>query len=293
MHVSQSISPAAGAAARALPFAADPSATASKRRARSPRRRPRSSSPIRELVERLRCLLARTQPDIVAHFYMDAELQGVLSACGAISVHIADSLQMADRAVKMAEQGARAIVRARRRLHERKRARDARREPASRTCRCTGAASSAIGCSLAESAETRAYLAYLQHAARTPRSLHVIYMNTSLRVKAEAQSAAADDHVHVVERAADAAAGVRRRCRICTSGSGPTRTWARTSRTCWPRCRAWTQRAIAELHPAHTPQTLAAAHARFHYFEQGVCIVHHMFGDAVVAQVAARLRRMR
>jgi quinolinate synthase len=39
------------------------------------------------------------------------------------------------------------------------------------------------------------------------------------------------------------------------------------------------------LHPAHTPETLRSARERFHYFEQGVCIVHHMFGDDVVRRV--------
>jgi quinolinate synthase len=43
--------------------------------------------------------------------------------------------------------------------------------------------------------------------------------------------------------------------------------------------------AVAKLHPAHTPDSLRSARARFHHFEQGVCIVHHMFGDAVVSQV--------
>src|SRR3954447_22979897 len=59
---------------------------------------------------RLRELLERTGVGVVAHFYMDAELQGTLAACGAPHIHVADSLQMADRAVKMAQAGARAII---------------------------------------------------------------------------------------------------------------------------------------------------------------------------------------
>jgi quinolinate synthase len=43
--------------------------------------------------------------------------------------------------------------------------------------------------------------------------------------------------------------------------------------------------AIAKLHPSHTRESLRSAHQRFGYFEQGVCVVHHMFGDAVVSQV--------
>jgi hypothetical protein len=45
-----------------------------------------------------------------------------------------------------------------------------------------------IGCSLAEAAESAEYLRYLQEAAHTPNSLHVVYINTSLRTKATAHS---------------------------------------------------------------------------------------------------------
>lgn len=49
-------------------------------------------------------------------------------------------------------------------------------------------ASADIGCSLAEAAESADYTAYLQQAAHTPHSLHVVYINTSLRTKATAHS---------------------------------------------------------------------------------------------------------
>src|SRR5690606_19630298 len=42
---------------------------------------------------------------------------------------------------------------------------------------------------------------------------------------------------------------------------------------------------VRALHPQHTPETLRAARERFEYFKQGVCVVHHMFGDAVVERV--------
>lgn len=45
-----------------------------------------------------------------------------------------------------------------------------------------------IGCSLAEAAESEDYTAYLQEAALTPHTLHVVYINTSLRTKAVAHS---------------------------------------------------------------------------------------------------------
>lgn len=48
--------------------------------------------------------------------------------------------------------------------------------------------SDSIGCSLAEAAESADYTSYLTAAAHTPRSLHVVYINTSLRTKATAHS---------------------------------------------------------------------------------------------------------
>lgn len=45
-----------------------------------------------------------------------------------------------------------------------------------------------IGCSLAEAAESQSYINFLQEAADTPKSMHVIYINTSLETKAQAHS---------------------------------------------------------------------------------------------------------
>ena len=57
-------------------------------------------------------LLEAKKVGIVAHFYMDPQVQGVLTSAGARWPHIAisDSLVMADKAVRMAEAGCRAIA---------------------------------------------------------------------------------------------------------------------------------------------------------------------------------------
>jgi len=39
---------------------------------------------------------------------------------------------------------------------------------------------------------------------------------------------------------------------------------------------------IHQLHPAHDQASVRSLLPRFHYFEQGTCIVHHMFGREVV-----------
>jgi quinolinate synthase len=43
--------------------------------------------------------------------------------------------------------------------------------------------------------------------------------------------------------------------------------------------------AVAAVHPGHNRRTIAALLPRFHYFNSGNCIVHHMFGAEVVDSV--------
>lgn len=43
-----------------------------------------------------------------------------------------------------------------------------------------------IGCSLADAASSPSYMSYLENASRSPQSLHVVYINTSLETKAYA-----------------------------------------------------------------------------------------------------------
>jgi len=65
-------------------------------------------SQVNELVE----LLKVKKIGVVAHFYMDPEVQGVLTAAQKQwpHIHISDSLVMADSAVKMAEAGCQFIA---------------------------------------------------------------------------------------------------------------------------------------------------------------------------------------
>ncbi|MCU0675184.1 MAG: quinolinate synthase NadA [Myxococcota bacterium] len=146
-------------------------------------------------VKRLATVLREKKIGVVAHFYMDPELQGVLANVHAGGpdheawpwIHVSDSLVMADKAVEMAEGGCRAVVvlgvdfmseNARAML-------DAGGFPNVPVYRV---AIEPIGCSLAESAEARAYGAFLTEASRTKRPLHVVYINTSLVTKAKAHA---------------------------------------------------------------------------------------------------------
>lgn len=57
-------------------------------------------------------MLKEKKIGVVAHFYMDPEVQGVLTAAQKLwpHIHISDSLVMADSAVKMAEDGCKFIT---------------------------------------------------------------------------------------------------------------------------------------------------------------------------------------
>lgn len=69
-------------------------------------------SPDKTKVEELAALLREKQIGVVAHFYMDPEVQGVLVAAQKLwpHIHISDSLVMADRAVSMANAGCKHIA---------------------------------------------------------------------------------------------------------------------------------------------------------------------------------------
>lgn len=146
-------------------------------------------SPDPAAVAELVALLSEKKIGVVAHFYMDPQVQGVLAAAAKQwpHIHISDSLVMADRAVSMAAAGCERIaVLGVDFMSENVRAILSRGGyPGVPVFRM---AAEHIGCSLAEAAESPAYVDFLEEAAGTPGSLHVIYINTSLGTKAEAHA---------------------------------------------------------------------------------------------------------
>ncbi|PNH02636.1 hypothetical protein TSOC_011379, partial [Tetrabaena socialis] len=127
--------------------------------------------PDQHTVTRLAEVLRRKQIGVVAHFYMDPEVQGVLSSAAELWPHIAisDSLVMADTAVRMAEAGCKSVcVLGVDFMSENVRA--ILDEAGHAHVQVYRMAAADIGCSLAEAAESDA--------------LHVVYINTSLRTKA-------------------------------------------------------------------------------------------------------------
>ncbi len=234
-------------------------------------------------VARLSKLLAQHKVAVVAHFYMDPELQGTLSSCDWPHIRISDSLVMADAAVEMVEAGAETVVVL---------GVDFMSENVRAILDASGhrdiavyrATAEPIGCSLAESAEALAYGAYLSKAKESTNPLHVIYINTSLEVKARAHHLVPTitcTSSNVVPTVLQAFAQVPE----LNLWFGPDTYMGENLAELFKGLAALDEAAIKALHPAHDRNTVAALLERFNYFKQGACVVHHMFGGQVVRTV--------
>ncbi len=242
-------------------------------------------SPDTGLVEQLDALLREHNVGIVAHFYMDPELQGVLASCTWPHIHVSDSLLMADSAIQMAAAGVASIVvlgvdfmseNVRAMLDSAGHA----EVPVYRV------AADPIGCSLAESAEAAAYGAYLSEASQVARALHIVYINTSLVTKAKAHNLVPTltcTSSNVVRSVLQAAAQVP----DLHVFFGPDTYMGQNLEHMFKSLAEMDAETVAAVHPAHTPDSIQGVVSRFRYFEQGNCVVHHMFGRDVVEQVRA------
>jgi quinolinate synthase len=216
---------------------------------------------------------------------MDPKLQGVLAACDWPMISIGDSLEMASRAAEMARAGARAIAVL---------GVDFMAENARATVDAAGFAdvpvyrvrNEPIGCSLATAARSAAYSAYLDEASRASRSLHVIYVNTGLDVKARAQlrvptiTCTSSNVVPLVLSAASQLPGLN-------VWFGPDAHMGGNLVHLFRSLMKMEPAALSALYPHHNRASIGALLAGFHYFEQGVCVVHDLFGH----DVAERVRR--
>ncbi len=230
-------------------------------------------------VDKLTALLEATRTAVAAHFYMDPQLQGVLAASTWPHTSVSDSLAMADKAIAMLEAGAeRVVVLGVDFMSENVRAVfDAQgldHVPVHRV------ATEPIGCSLAEAAASPAYDGWLDDAAGTPNALHVIYINTGLDVKAQAEvkvptitctsSNALKTILQAIHQVPDVAVHF-----------GPDTYMGRNLRIYLERLSAMSPAQIAQVHPGVTAGTVATALERYDAFQDGNCIVHHVFGSEV------------
>jgi quinolinate synthase len=239
-------------------------------------------------VETLSRKLSKAKMGVVAHYYMDVELQGILQAIkeqnGAVA--IADSLAMGDYAVQMCENGATSIACL---------GVDFMAESVQAILRRNGfpnvpvyrLSSKEIGCSLAASAETDSYKAWLHKASKNSKALHVIYINTSLETKGISSSIVPTitcTSSNVVKTILQASTQIGPDLKVFY---GPDTYMGLNLKSFFHQILTnWTSEKIQqELHPKHTRQTLKQLLNNINVYPNGNCVVHHMFGSEVVDTV--------
>jgi quinolinate synthase len=261
-----------------------------------------------DAVRQLADLLRDTNTGIVAHYYMDVELQGVLTAAqkqlrkqqdtigggsgsGSPVIGIADSLKMGDMAVDMARnrnvkqviclgvdfmaESVQAILQQNQYGHVPVYRADTRK----------------IGCSLAEAAERDSYRAWLQKESTNDgrNALHVVYINTSLETKAVSSSIVPTitcTSSNVLATILQASIQIPNLKLLY----GPD-TYMGDNLVALLNVLidSWDDEKVAtNLHPQHSVDSLRQLRDSIEVFPSGNCVVHHMFGQAVVDTVKNR-----
>lgn len=242
-------------------------------------------TPQPEQINRLASELSSKQVGIVAHFYMDPQVQGVLSAAALQwpHIHISDSLVMADKAVAMAKAGCRAVaVLGVDFMSENVRA--ILDQSGYQDVAVYRLSAEEIGCSLAEAAEGPGYASYLAAAAAATASLHVVYINTSLRTKATADAVVPTitcTSSNVVQTIMQAFAQVPE----ANVFYGPDTYMGRNLAQLFTSMAQLSDDEVRAVHPSHTAASVKAFLPRLRYYEDGTCIVHHIFGGQTCEQV--------
>mmetsp|Transcript_16425 Transcript_16425/g.45781 ORF Transcript_16425/g.45781 Transcript_16425/m.45781 type:complete len:389 (-) Transcript_16425:22-1188(-) len=137
-----------------------------------------------------------------------------------------------------------------------------------------------IGCSLAEAAESDLYFKYLAEGEKTPNSMHVIYINTSLRTKAYANeqvptiTCTSSNVVQTVLQGFAQIPGL-------TVWYGPDTYMGQNLAALFQRLADMPDEEVKKVHPEHTQASIRELLPRLRYFQDGTCIVHHMFGGKV------------
>ncbi|XP_057534664.1 quinolinate synthase, chloroplastic [Amaranthus tricolor] len=222
---------------------------------------------------------------IVAHFYMDPQVQGVLTAAQKQwpHIHISDSLVMADRAVKMAEAGCQFIaVLGVDFMSENVRA--ILDQAGYNQVGVYRMSDERIGCSLADAAATTEYMKYLEIGSLSPPSLHVIYINTSLETKAHAHELVPTitcTSSNVVQTILQAFAQIP----DLTVYYGPDSYMGANIAELFQQMTIMSDEEISAIHPQHNKDSIKSLLPRLHYFQDGTCIVHDLFGHEVVEKI--------
>merc|ERR1711977_398824 len=242
--------------------------------------------PNQETVHSLVQSLQKTKSGVVAHFYMDPEVQGVLSSAQAHwpHIYISDSLVMADRAVEMAKAGCeRVCVLGVDFMAENVRATlDHQGYHGVEVYRMD---EDLIGCTLAEAAESKAYERFLEEASTHENSLHVVYINTSLKTKALAQSKVPTitcTSSNVIQTILQSSSQLDGEAEIFY---GPDAYMGANIEEMLTRLSLSTDEEVRKIHPEHDVASIKKLLGKFHFFQDGICLVHDMFGSEVAKSI--------
>jgi quinolinate synthase len=258
-----------------------------------------------EGVRRLGQALRDASVGVVAHFYMDPEVQGALMSVAAPGsdgsaplwphVHISDSLVMADAAVRMAREGGCKAIAVLGVDFMSENVRAILDEAGFQHVDVYRLSSESIGCSLAEAAEGPGYDSFLRAAAEQAEqeggspALHVVYINTSLRTKARAHALVPTitcTSSNVVQTVLQAFA----QCPDARVHYGPDTYMGRNLTALFSALAKGEEAGVTDddvraLHPSHTVETVRKLLPRLHHYEEGSCVVHHIFGGEVAEAV--------
>ena len=133
---------------------------------------------------------------------------------------------------------------------------------------------------LAEAAQDDKYYRYLAEAKGVENAVHVIYINTALDTKANANAivptitCTSSNVVQTVLQAAAQVPGVN-------IFYGPDTYMGGNLADLFAMMATWTDEEVRAVHPAHDASTIKALLPRLRYFQDGTCMVHHMFGGDV------------
>jgi quinolinate synthase len=236
-----------------------------------------------ETVQQIQKQLTEKSIGLVAHYYMDSEIQGVLRHLMYQHIHIADSLQMGNAAIEMAKAGVKSIVvmgvdfmsENIRALLD---ANGFKHIPLYRLRK------EEIGCTLASAAEKKEYLAYLTKASKNKPALHIIYVNTGIYIKGMAQKIIRTitcTSSNVVKLILQAYAQIP----DLHIAFGPDTYMGRNLYALLHYYSGLGDVEIKKIHPQHTSETLKSCLKRFDFFKQGRCYVHEMFGETLVNKI--------
>ena len=227
-------------------------------------------SPDSALIEELDDLLKQHNVGVVAHFYMDAELQGVLSACSHPHIFVADSLLMSDHAVTMAEAGVSSIVVLGVDFMS-ENVRAVLDAAGHETVPVYRVDEREIGCSLAEAAQSRMYQAWLQKCSELENALHVVYINTSLRSKAIAHQflpTITCTSSNVLQTMLQVSAE-KPETQICY---GPDTYMGQNLEVMLKQIAQLEDAEISAVHPSHTRKSIRRLLSQYRYYKHGNCV---------------------